>query len=47
MFQGTQKPQLYFSRDYGFEVTVKMCENQYFTYIYFNLNQQPLELGKF
>ena len=30
MFQGTQKPQFYFNKDYGFEVTVRMCENQYF-----------------
>ena len=30
MFQGTQKSQFYFSRDHGFEVIVKMCENQYY-----------------
>ena len=30
MFQGTQKQQFYFNRDYGFEVTVKRGENQHF-----------------
>ena len=30
MFQGTQESQFYFSRNHGFEVTVKMCESQYF-----------------
>ena len=31
MFQGTHKCQFYFSRDHGYEVTVKVCENQYFS----------------
>ena len=32
MFQETQKSQIYFSRDHGFQDTAKMCENQYFPY---------------
>ena len=30
MFKRTQKLKFYFSRDHSCEVTVKMCENQYF-----------------
>ena len=30
MFEGIKKSQFYFSRDHGFEVTVKKCGNQYF-----------------
>ena len=30
MFQGTQKSEFYCNIDHCFEVTLKMCENQYF-----------------